>query len=111
MGLLKDLEENVQDYPDSLGMKDLDEWKAMIRKIRKGFEANVRNENDDYPEVPYTVIDRLSARIIILSKMLQVNAEATQGRGRDTGERTKVQKKMLSKMPEDNKFLAKPKVQ
>ena len=40
----------------------------------------------------HTLLETLSRRSVALSRMLHVHAEATQGRARDTGERTKAEK-------------------
>lgn len=53
------------------------------------------------------MLETVCRRAVAISRAIHVHAEATQGRARDTGERTKAQKALLDSLPEDD-LLAKP---
>lgn len=70
--------------------------KADIEKMQKEIDDEgdvvVNQRGTQIVNPKHSLLETLSRRAVALSRMLHVHAEATQGRARDTGERTKAEK-------------------
>lgn len=58
----------------------------------------------------HDLIDRLSRRCLAISRALHIDATATQGRSRDTGEKTKREQDMRDKFPKEDDLISRPSV-
>lgn len=78
--------------------------KAKLAKLRK--EVDAEGEVIDGRGNPkLREIDVIAKRVVSYSRKLHVHAEATQGRARDTGERTKRQRELVDSLPSDEEGL------
>lgn len=72
----------------------------------------IKNERGTMVANPkHALMETACRRAVALSRAIHVHAEATQGRARDTGQRTKAKKELENSLPQDDDLLAKPLIQ
>jgi len=88
--------------------------KADIERLQTEIDAEgdtvVNAKGTQIVNPKHSLLETLSRRAVALSRMLHVHAEATQGRARDTGQRTKAQNKARQKKKDDDDGLIAPPV-